>query len=87
MYSGMTPVDLRKVLKKNGIDSPRAGRKSITPEATVDLLRLAGKLDVGQEVDIPRIRDTLFFTLPRKVLMLPVRLFSGARKEGKNKEE
>jgi hypothetical protein len=83
-FNDMTPLELRKVLKKNGIDSPKTGRKNLTSTKAVELLKEAGKLPATNEPPaMPSITATLFFALPRFILGLPLRLFASKKVEAK----
>ncbi|KAL3899747.1 MAG: hypothetical protein SGCHY_001814 [Lobulomycetales sp.] len=80
-YLELTPLELRKVLKKNGIDSPKTSRKSLTAASTVELLKEAGKLPPAQAPpEFPSLSGTLLFALPKFILSLPVRMFGSKEK-------
>jgi hypothetical protein len=83
-----SPLELKKVLRKNGIDSPKAGRKNLTAATAIELLKDAGRLpSVAAAPEMPSISSVLIFALPRFILGLPLRMFSSKKKEDGEKVE
>lgn len=83
----MQPTELKKVLKKMGIDSPLIGRKNLTAAVAIQLLKDNGKIAQGEQPKAPSVLDTFIIQLPVMLFSLPGRLFSKSGQENDSEQE